>query len=300
MQPKFPTTARAAFTMIELLASLALFIMIYGILLLTLNTATNLWQKPGQTNLREKRARDIISLIADDLCQAVTDNGTLPDSQDNQPEYPTFILNNPIEPTATDLQTILGFLRYSAANKYTHNLSQENSNRLLSVEGVFYLLFNNALYRAVVPLVSDFKNPYHIGELLNEAQEKARQKTANPFDDPDNNDELSLSFSCLAEQVVVELSGSFPQNLRHTPHNADQASAFSHGIVNKVTYQQLEHSILPDVVEITLYLFDEKEWQTVQNILESTTHANNNTYPELGTFARRCIVLPQSRGARLP
>ena len=62
------------YTLIELVAALSLFVVILGVLMTILNSATDLWSASRSQKKDLSAALAITDLIADDLYQAVTDN----------------------------------------------------------------------------------------------------------------------------------------------------------------------------------------------------------------------------------
>ena len=66
-------------TLIELIAALALFVIILGSLLTVMNTATSLWSSSRSQNRERATAENLAGLVFDDLYEAVADNGVAHD-----------------------------------------------------------------------------------------------------------------------------------------------------------------------------------------------------------------------------
>lgn len=95
--------------MVELVAALALFVIILGLLLTVLDSATNLWSSARSQQREQLVADTVAGILAADLCEAVTDNGTPTNSTVVKP---TFYLQTPASNAAPGEVTIVpGFVR---------------------------------------------------------------------------------------------------------------------------------------------------------------------------------------------
>ena len=100
-------------TLIELIAALALFVIILGSLLTVMNTATSLWSSSRSQNQERATAENLASLVFDDLYEAVTDNGVATNSAAAQLK-PTFIMESPPTNTPNKVFIVLGFVRQAS------------------------------------------------------------------------------------------------------------------------------------------------------------------------------------------
>ena len=284
------SSPRAGMTMIELIAALALFVVIFGILLIALNAATNLWSNSRAQRRELPTAQHIADLIADDLYQALTDNAPDTPAGSTLPAPPTFILRNaPKDANPANHTVILGLVR--PANT---RLPVLPSSPRLSVDAVFYTVYSNSLFRTVIPLPATPATPIPLGDLLATAEEDAL--TIVPDYDPLA--PLSSSSAAvttrLAERVILDITASIPHGLVSVNGNytaeLDETST---------VYSELSHCILPDCIDLTLYLFDPNDWNAYLHIITDSSEEADMTRSHLGTLLSRRIFLFQSRGSRL-
>lgn len=292
-----PSRSRAGMTMLELVAALALFVIIFGILLIALNTATNLWSNSRAQRRELPTAQHIADIIADDLYQALTDNAPDTNAVSTLSEYPSFILRNtpkganPANPA--NHTVILGLVR-PANTRLPVSLSAPP----LSVDAVFYTAYSNCLFRTVIPFPATPASPRPLGELLTLAEEDALQSVQ----DYDPLTPLSSSSGAittrLAERVILDITASISHALvSEISENGNYTAELDSETAT--VYIELSHCILPDCIDLTLYLFDPNDWNAYLSIIDDPSAEANMTRPHLGTLFSRRIFLPQSRGSRL-
>jgi type II secretory pathway component PulJ len=255
-------------TMIELVAALALFVVIFGILLLALNAATNLWDNSRAQRRELPAAEHIADLIADDLYQAVADpilptNGVTISTSFAFQNLPT---NTP----PSSPVVILAFPRIASPRTLDPDADQTTR---LGLDSVFYTLYNNALYRIAFPLHTTPNRDKSLGELFENGIGIA-ENTATIESDPP-----TVSVTPLAEHVV-------PTFIVHYPDA-------SYG-------DDLETNALPSAVDLSLHLFDAADWGTFQSIVNDSSDAAALKRSHLGTLISRRVTLPQAGGSRLP
>jgi hypothetical protein len=266
--------AAAGFTMIELVSALALFVVIFGILLLALNAATNLWSTSRAQRRELPSAERIAGLIADDLYQAVADpilatNGaTL---------YNTFVFQNlPTNAVQTAPAVLLAFPRTASPRTLDPDLDQTTR---LALDAVFYTTYSNAFFRVAIPVHIKSDHSDSLGEWFESyvgAAQNPSYHAAALF--PDNNIP-DISITLLAERVIPTFATYYP---------------------SQTYYDQLETNALPDMLDLSLHIFDTADWSVFQAILQDTTPAADLERSHLGTLISRRVTLPQAGGSRLP
>jgi len=279
-------------TMIELVAALALFVVILGSLLTVMDTATSLWSSSRSQQREQTTAENIAALVFDDLYEAVADNG-VPTNSASAPVQPTFILSSPPSNDAPNqVVTVLAFARHASPRTY----SEGNNARRLSLDAVFYTFYNNALFRHVIPLsYTSFDDPETLGELL-ENQRANVEKPAlhdtilaavkNPTA------EVLASWSCLllAERVELGLLATLPGNhVLNTSYSQEP-----------VTLSELETAILPDRLDLAFCVYNEEDWATCQSLKNDTSDDATRRKQHLGVLYSKRISFPAKGGSRLP
>lgn len=262
--------SRAGFTMIELVVALALFVVIFGILLLALNTATDLWHNSRAQRRELPSAEHIADLIADDLYQAVADVGPLTNSSETL--FPTFFMRNvPTNAPAGTPYVVLAFPR--SASPRTRDIGTDSQETRLALDAVFYTVFSNALYRLTFPIHTETDRSKSLGELFESGIAVAEASIRYTESPP------SFSVTRLADHAI-------PTFLVHFP-----SESFG---------ETLTTNALPDMVDVSVHLFNNEDWSAFQPIWNDTSDAAVLTRAHLGTLISRRITLPQAGGSRLP
>lgn len=268
-------------TLIELVAALSLMVVIIGILMTVLNSATNLW---GSSRNRKKDltaiATSIADLIADDLYQAMTDISEQNDL------YQSFYCYSP-DPTniATDTVTIhLAFLR--PASPRTHVPPQLQSETRTSLDAIFYTTYSAALYRHVLPVTLDFTQALTNGialphnfltelmPLVNDPE--LHRKLLDPYASPPE-----TSSALLAERVIATFLAHYRDDPDPKPDD-------------------IQSDLLPHYLDLALHLFNAEDWDAYRAGINDYSKSAEMKRSQLGTLISRRITLPQAGGSRLP
>jgi type II secretory pathway pseudopilin PulG len=309
--PHFRTSS-PAFTLIELVAALSLFVVILGILMTVLNSATEMWSASRSQKKEQTAALAITDLIADDLYQAVADNSVPNNSTANAPEYPSFILETPpINATLNDVVVLLAFARRSSSRVPDPDTAGATDTRF-SLDAVFYTYYLNALFRHVIPLYNDFNDPEPLGTLLHELLDSIRNAGTHDdiieaLQDPTKSSDVKWQYTLLAERVLPSLNATIPEGFVRKedpgfPHMVEGSDKRPIGNNMKLhpIYGRLTTDVLPDQIDVALHLFDEQDWAKYELLRDQDTKDARYQIKTLGTHVSRRITLPQAGGSRLP
>ena len=301
-----------AFTLIELVAALSLFVVILGILMTVLNSATEMWSASRSQKKEQTAALAITDLIADDLYQAVADNSVPNNSTANAPEYPSFILETPpINATLNDVVVLLAFARRSSSRVPDPDTAGATDTRF-SLDAVFYTYYLNALFRHVIPLYNDFNDPEPLGTLLHELLDSIRNAGTHDdiieaLQDPTKSSDVKWQYTLLAERVLPSLNATIPEGFVRKedpgfPHMVEGSDKRPIGNNMKLhpIYGRLTTDVLPDQIDVALHLFDEQDWAKYELLRDQDTKDARYQIKTLGTLVSRRITLPQAGGSRLP
>ena len=301
-----------AFTLIELVAALSLFVVILGILMTVLNSATEMWSASRSQKKEQTAALAITDLIADDLYQAVADNSVPNNSTANAPEYPSFILETPpINATLNDVVVLLAFARRSSSRVPDPDTAGATDTRF-SLDAVFYTYYLNALFRHVIPLYNDFNDPEPLGTLLHELLDSIRNAGTHDdiieaLQDPTKSSDVKWQYTLLAERVLPSLNATIPEGFVRKedpgfPHMVEGSDKRPIGDNMKLhpIYGRLTTDVLPDQIDVALHLFDEQDWAKYELLRDQDTKDARYQIKTLGTLVSRRITLPQAGGSRLP
>lgn len=273
---------RSGMTMIELVAALALFVVIFGVLLIALNTATNLWRNSRAQRRELPSAEYIADLIADDLYQAATDI-----SESDDP-YKSFYLYSPdltnITPGTVTIH--LAFLR--PASPRTLIPPGLSAGTRTSLDAVFYTSYAHALFRHVIPVAIDYTHAVTNGIVLSHTFITEAMSLVNQ---PEVHEAL-LNFSptppdtsstLLAERIIPTFLG----------YNRDDPTPKP---------DDIQSDYLPHYLDFSIHLFNAEEWADYLSIASGTSVSDDDTIRlnQLGTLISRRITFPQAGGSRLP
>jgi type II secretory pathway pseudopilin PulG len=307
-----------AYTLIELVAALSLMVVILGILMTILNSATNLWgssrnQKKDLTAI----ATSITDLIADDLYQAVTDNSIPTNSTAEAPEYPSFILETPTNAAPNDVVVLLAFARRSSSRVPAPGPSSTGNTRL-SLDAVFYTYYRYALFRHAIPLYNNLNDPQPLGTLLYELLDSVRDAGTHNniitvLQDPTQSSNAKWQYSLLAEYAEPSLNALIPeqfvrkqeQGFPNMVEDSDKRPIIDDGTMKLMLppiYNRLTADVLPDQIDVALHIFNEQDWERYISLLQKQLPENEFGFhaSNLGTLISRRITLPQAGGSRLP
>ncbi len=284
-------SSRSGMTMVELVAALALGVIIIGSLLTVLDSATNLWSS-SRSQQREQIVADTLSgIIAADLWEAVTDNGTPTNSAVAKP---TFYLDTPASNAAPgEVKIILGFVRTASPRTLATGL---DGSRRLSLDAVFYTVYDNALFRHVLPLAytASFAEPEPLGELLNVARQTVDNSASLHSDllaanrDPSHGVSAEWTCSLLAERLELGLTATLP-----APY-ADGAPGSEN-----TTVTALKAYVLPDSIDLAFCLYSEEDWSAYQQLRNDSSDAALRKKRLLGLLGSKKFTFPTKGGSRL-
>lgn len=293
-------------TMIELVASLALFVIIFGTLLTILDSATTLWSSSHSQESERSVAKNMLDVLSDDLENAVTDNGV--PSNTLAVAYPTFVLDSRTNQPLGDVQILLQFARHAKPQ----TSGRTATDIPLSLDAVFYTLYGNALFRHAIPLsytrISDAKP---LGELLNEKRTRVENSALHAAivgyaKDPANHSQPAAkwSYSLLAERLdILSMLASLPEAYARKPPDSRQISPAQTGgstVSEPPLYDYLKSDVLPDHIDIALRLHNEEDWATLLRLENDSSDKAEKQRQNLGLCFSKRITFPSQGGSRLP
>jgi len=307
MQKNF---ARCGMTMIELVSALMLFILILGALTMALNKATTLWSTSHTNQYEKERANLILTLIADDLQLAVTDNGSL----NSVAEPPATFYCDTTTNQSSEVKLILQFIRH----RTKPSPFDSSPDAPPALDAVFYTFTQDALFRHVFPLkYSDPEAPEHIGELLenlrNDHQADLRSAEFHAqllryLKDPlggDPEPTVGWEYSLLADKLLQPLiiAGVPSRYVRESQSRLVSAPANAGLALQSIPeYSRVESAVLPDYLDLSIRIFSEVDWHKYLRLfdtaLDDETFARAQAH--LGAPSSRRISFKTIRGARLP
>lgn len=298
-----------AFTLIELVAALSLFVVILGILMTVLNSATEMWSASRSQKRETHIAASIMEQLADDLVQAVTDNAGSTNDLSSVQEHPCFILASPpTNATPNDVVVLLAFARHGTSRVAAPDSPGEGDVRL-SLDAVFYTYYRDALFRHVIPLYNDFNDPQPLGTLLHDLRASAEDtsihdKILDMQRDPSQKPGVDWSYLLLAERVIPSLQASLADAFLRKTDNAYQRVAdtreIGDGLFVPPVYDRLTTDVLPDQVDFALHLFDAQDWSAYQEIKQDSSSDAQQKRRHLGVLHSKRITFPAQGGSRLP
>ena len=255
---------RSGLTVLELVSSLALFIIILGALLVALNSATDIWTRSANKNRDQQKVRQALDLIATDLACAVAPRP--PDAKDTSPASstsatdpePLFQVSTKGTQAQVD-QIGLYFIKTISPMELT-------DAKQLSLEFIAYSLTTNGLSRYSRPVQSE--TPRTTPPDLNN-QLDIFENAVKEIQTPTN----------ILSSAIVEFAPLVYQPLRNSPSTASQAPVF-YSPVNSISLADL-----PDFVDVLIAYVDKNDWAN------STSRTN---------YMTRRITLPTAQASRLP
>lgn len=283
---------RSGMTMVELVAALALFVLILGALLTILNTATSLWSSSRSQQQEQTSAENTASSIADDLYEAVTDCG-VPTNTVFAKIKPTFLLSTPpSNSTPNQVVVVLGFARHASPRTYTDN---KNAVRL-SLDAVFYTYYKYALFRHAIPMsYTSYVKPETLGELLETARNKVATEALHDeilksLSDPSVTPSSPGSYQLLAERAEIEGVATLPKNwVQKQGAGAETVSLGECGAL-----------ALPDRLDLALRLYSQEDWETYQTLKLDNSESARLKKRHLGVLLTKRLTFPSKGGSRLP
>ncbi len=134
-------SSRAGLTVLELVSALALMVIILGMLLVTLNTATDMWTHSADKNRARQKVRHALDQMATDLAGAFASSPSGTSSTSGSAQEPLFIAEG------NDTQIGLYFIR-------TLSPAELTAAKQLSLELVAYSWTTNGLSRYTRPVAA--------------------------------------------------------------------------------------------------------------------------------------------------
>jgi len=281
-------------TMIELVAALALFVLILGTLLTVMDTVTSLWSSSRSQQTEQTKAENIADIIADDLYEAVTDNG-VPTNSASVKIKPTFILSTPptnSSPSDVTVTVVLGFARHASPRTY----SEGGTANRISLDAVFYTYYKNALFRHAIPLsYISFDNPETLGDLLDNQLQKIKNaelhdKILASIQNPATEVPAAWSYLLLAERIETEWVATLPKT--YIENASDGSETVSSG--------EIEAFALPDKLAMAVRIYSEADWAAYQSLKNDNSDEAALKKRRLGSFYSKLISFPAKGGSRLP
>jgi len=269
-----------AFTLIELVAALSLFVVILGILMTVLNSATDLWSASHSQKKEQTAALAITDLIADDLYQAVTDISETGDL------YHSFYLFSPDITNTLDNAVTIHLALLRPASPRTLIPSDLASKTRMSLDAVFYTSYEFALFRHVIPVTIDFDQTVTNGvarphSFITEAMSFVNDTTLHQNLLDHTSTLPDTTSSLLAERTL-------PTFMAHYRDDPDPKP------------DDVQSDLPPHYLDLSLHLFNAEDWTDYWSIFKSTSDTDKLKLPHLGTLVSRRITLPQAGGSRLP
>lgn len=293
-----PSASRSGMTLLELVAALALFVIILGSLLMLLNAATSLWSESRNQNKEQATAQNVLDLISDDLRHAVTDDAPDPTAK------PSFVMESPpTNPTPDEVTVLLGFARHAGSAPADSQLSSAPS---LAVEAVFYTLCGNALYRHVVTLPFTYDGTTEnktlgdrLAECGSELDKALHEKIylrakvkANLLDPVEPTQPAGCQWACslLAENARIELRTALPRKYTLSESKETLIPVVVDTASDSREFRYLETRVLPDRIDIAIGI------QTEESLNQPSQAADGTGYQSCS----QRITFPTQGGSRLP
>ncbi|MCL1919861.1 MAG: hypothetical protein FWG50_02100 [Kiritimatiellaeota bacterium] len=282
--------------MIELITALALFILIFVMLLTILRSANRLWSPDQSAAQLQARGDTVTDILANDFYQAVADNWNVRGQNDK----PTFVVDcdtNALANAAGTPHLALYFARHASPRT---PLATGDPTQRLSLDAVFYVLYKDCLSRHAYPLFRawDEDATETLGDLLEKELGKLDGAIVGIYDwfaDPIKNPPPTEGLhSLLAERCEFAIVATItPDMLKDSPYDASAMPLVG-------TYQ-FEAYAVPDFLDVALMLYSEQDWIALhQQPSPSASQTDERMRLEhLGTPFSKRIAYPAKGGARL-
>jgi len=290
---KFPN--RSGLTIIELITSLVLFVMIFGMLMAVVRIAVNLWTPDQSDSQLQARGDTVMDVLANDFYQAVADNGaTFPNAKTNDPCFVLDCNTNTLANTTVP-QIVLYFARQASP---TTPLTRGSPDQRNALDAVFYVCYSNCLSRHIYPLVRGTwkDNSETLSDLLSAARNEldsglpgiyAWFRSTGGVASPDWG-----SHSLLASRCNFAALATLPPEMLKNPFSDPEPL---------VRFDQCEAYVVPDFLDAALILYDEAEWNTLNTPppASETTEETGLKRAFLGKQFSKRMAYPAKGGARL-
>jgi len=316
---------RSGLTMIEVITALALFVIIFAMLMTVFRTVTRLWLPEQSAKQLQARGETVMDLLASDFYQAVADTGIMLDGGERT--TPCFVLDCPMDvppkpeenkdtpqvvlqmilsnaqlhPNASTLdspQIVLCFTRHALPR--TSLSTDETPDKRISLDAVFYVCYSNCLSRHVYPLVrsgwddnpSDTVSDLLVRrgtQLINELPLDWYRGNALP-------QSLAGQHSLLADRCDFAILATLP------PTMLSQSSPTPDSDKPLVFVWQCEAYAMPDFLDAAIILYDEADWNmraVFQAKGGSLSQQEEMKREFLGVRSSKRITFPAKGGSRL-
>lgn len=284
------------FTMIELVASLSVFVIIVSILYALTENALDIWSVEKDGQKERARADAAFRILEQDLREAVTDNGVT-SNQLSGTAQASFILNGTsiTNTTATTWHLLLRF-----AKPKSERISSSFRNRA-ALDAVAYSYYNHSLYRHIVPM--EWKGEMKtLSQRIDETIQAAGLESISEQMEADPAKVVPGHTRLLRHVRVVNLYGAirFSDLVERSDAlvlgEKDKGLSEQNNLYSLESYSEILSQTLPSSVSMELQLISEDEWEEWKRlVVQEPARAE-----ALGTYASKKIVLPAAGGSRLP
>jgi len=283
---------RAGMTMIELISALALFVIIFGTLMIILRAAMHLWA-PEQSNQQDQiRGETVMDILVSDFYQGFADNGAAVHLSTNEPSFVLDCDTNTLATAAMDPKIVLYFARHASPK-----IASQDPPMRASLDAVFYVCYSNCLSRHVYPLQYDSwtdDTRKTLGELLRERYSQLSGEIQDiygwlPSGIPGTSEGLH---SLLADRCEFAALAILPPALVRQETGS---------IEPLVILDRCEAFALPDILDVALVLYNDEDWNKRQRILNGTLPHEEAERIQgfLGKLFSKRIAFPAKGGSRL-
>jgi len=322
---------KTGLTMIELVSALALFVIIFAMLMSVFRMVTRLWLPEQSSKQLQARSETVMDILANDFYQAVADKGIVPDEGEmNRPSFvldcpmdmgtqptvnattdtpqtvlQTILRNAQITPNAStrdDAQVVLCFTRHASPRT---PLSDEDPSQRISLDAVFYVCYSNCLSRHVYPLVRDswVDNAEDTASALLIARGKqlATELSAKlnwyRGGEPPSEGQHSL----LADRCDFAILATLPPAVLSQPPFVLGSIAEPAPDPSKPLnfFWLCEALAVPDFLDVAIILYNDEDWNTRAALQNDNTPRADLKREFLGVRSSKRITFPAKRGAGL-
>ena len=274
-------------TLIELITALALFVLIFALLMAVLRSASRLWSPDQSDTQLQTRGDTVMDILANDFYQAIADNGVVY-GKTNEPSFMLDCNTNNLSISTSEPTIVLYFARH-ASSKITSGTPSER----LSLDAVFYVLWENRLSRHSYPLTRDWTDDTKtLGVLLLEARDMLADEieAAYAWFEGGSAFPSQGQHSLLAERCEFAAVAALPPAALKNVLVADDPL---------VILDECEAYAVPDFLDVALMLYDEADWRIFQSQTAVPTPEEAMRLEHLGKPFSKRITYPAKGGSRL-
>ncbi|MCL2788904.1 MAG: hypothetical protein FWD59_10525 [Micrococcales bacterium] len=284
--------------MIEVVAAVALFVIIFALLMTVFRSVTRLWLPEQSSKQLQTRADTVMDILASDFYQAVADSGTLNGVTNAQ--HFSFMLDFSLvtlDKAQEETQVVLAFARHALPRT---PLVDEEPTLRVSLDAVFYVCYSNCLSRHVYPLVRNAWDD-NADDTMNALllERKGELEATLPslisegwFRGKPLPQDLAGHHSLLAERCEFEVIATLP------PAMVKDGTAYDLTLpLNQLS--QCKADAIPDFLDVALILYDEADWNTRAALQNDTSLRATVKREYLGMPFSKRITFPAKKGGRL-